>query len=110
MKYRSEAAVEVHITAERCGPDWVIRVHDNGIGIAKEHHRFVFGLFKRMHAGDIPGTGIGLAICKRIVEGLGGVIWVESEPGAGSTFCFTLAAGEETVSTPVKSAAAKDQN
>jgi two-component system, chemotaxis family, sensor kinase Cph1 len=91
-KYRSEAAVEVHITAQRVGADWVIRVRDNGIGIKKEHHRRIFDLFSRLHTEDIAGTGLGLALCKKIVEGLGGAIWVESEPGAGSTFCFTLAA------------------
>ena len=91
VKYRSEAAVEVHITAQRSGPDWVIRIHDNGIGITKEHHRRIFALFTRLHADEIPGTGIGLALCKKIVEGMGGTIWVESEPGAGSTFCFTVA-------------------
>jgi chemotaxis family two-component system sensor kinase Cph1 len=92
VKYQSEEAVEVHITAERSGPDWVIRVRDNGIGITKEHHRRVFGLFTRLHTEEVPGTGIGLALCKKIVEGLAGTIWVESEPGTGSTFCFTVAA------------------
>jgi signal transduction histidine kinase len=62
------------------------------MGITKEHHRRVFGLFTRLHTEEIPGTGIGLALCQKIVEGLGGTIWVESEPGAGSTFCFTVAA------------------
>lgn len=95
LKYRSEAAVEVHISAERFGRAWVIRVRDNGIGIAEEHHHRVFGLFTRLHGDEIPGTGIGLAVCKKIVEGLGGTIWVESEPGAGSTFCFTVAAERE---------------
>lgn len=92
VKYRSEAAVEVHITADRSGPDWVIRVRDNGIGISKEHHRRVFGRFTRLHNEEIPGMGIGLAVCKKIVEGLGGTIWLESAPRAGSTFCFTVAA------------------
>ena len=100
VKYRSEAPAAVQITAERCGPDWIIRVRDNGIGIPKEHHRRVFCLFTRLHAGEIPGTGIGLAVCKKIVEGLGGAIWVESEPGAGSTFCFTAAAGLEKSGMP----------
>ena len=95
VKYRSAAAIKVRITAERCGPDWVIRIRDNGIGITKEHHRRIFGLFTRLNTGKIPGTGIGLAVCKQIVEGLGGSIWVESEPGAGSTFCFTVAAGQQ---------------
>jgi light-regulated signal transduction histidine kinase (bacteriophytochrome) len=72
--------------------DWIIRVRDNGIGIAKEHHHRVFGLSKRVKAGEIRGTGIGLTVCKKIVEALGGTIWVDSEAGAGSTFCFTIAA------------------
>jgi PAS domain S-box-containing protein len=71
VKYRSEEAVEVRITAERFGPDWVIRIRDNGIGITKEHHRRIFALFARLHS-EIPGTGLGLALCKKIVEGLGG--------------------------------------
>jgi PAS domain S-box-containing protein len=91
VKYRSEAPTVIRITAERSGRDWVIKIHDNGVGIEKEHHQTVFGLFMRLHTQEIPGTGIGLAICKKIVEGMGGKIWVESEPGAGSTFCFTVA-------------------
>lgn len=91
VKYRSESPVVIRITAERTGRDWVIKIHDNGIGIEKEYHQTVFGLFMRLHTQEIPGTGIGLAICKKIVEEMGGKIWVESEPGAGSTFCFTVA-------------------
>ena len=68
VKYRSEAAVEVHITAERFGPDWVTRIRDNGIGIPKEHQRRVFGLFTRLHTEEIAGTGIGLAVCKRSLK------------------------------------------
>lgn len=92
VKYRSGRVVEIQVTAERIGRDWVIRVRDNGIGIRKEDHYRVFGLFRRLHSEEIPGTGIGLAVCKKVVEGLGGTIWVESEPGSGSTFCFTVAA------------------
>ena len=92
VKYRTEMAIEVRIDAERLGPDWVIRIHDNGIGIPTEHHRRVFCLFTRLHGEDMPGAGVGLAVCKKIVEGMGGAIWVESEPGAGSTFCFTVGA------------------
>jgi signal transduction histidine kinase len=65
-------------------------VADNGIGIDVQHHRTIFGVFKRLHGKNIPGTGIGLAICKRIVERLGGQIWIESAEGTGATFCFTL--------------------
>ncbi len=90
MKYRSAAPVKIRITAESYGPDWIIKVHDNGIGIAPEHHQRVFGLFARLHTHEIPGAGIGLAVCKKIVEARGGAIWVESAPGAGSTFCFTI--------------------
>jgi light-regulated signal transduction histidine kinase (bacteriophytochrome) len=100
LKYRSEAAVEVRITAERFGSDWTIKVRDNGIGIPKEQHQFIFGIFARLHAEAIPGTGIGLATCKKIVEGLGGAIWVESEPGAGSTFCFTVPGGQDRLVLP----------
>jgi PAS domain S-box-containing protein len=101
VKYRSDAALEVHISAERFGADWFIKICDNGIGIPKEHHRRVFGLFTRLHTEKIPGTGIGLAVCKKIVEGLGGTIWVESEPGAWSKFCFTIAADRGKSRMPV---------
>lgn len=92
VKYRSKAPAEIRITARRSGPDWVIKIHDNGIGIPKEHHQRVFGLFTRLHTHEVPGAGIGLAVCKKIIEERGGAIWVESEPGAGSTFCFTISA------------------
>ena len=92
VKYRSAAPVKIRITAESYGPDWIIKVHDNGIGMAPEDQHRVFGLFTRLHTHEIPGAGIGLAVCKKIVEARGGAIWVESEPGAGSTFCFTIGA------------------
>jgi signal transduction histidine kinase len=69
-----------------------LRVQDNGIGIAAEYHERIFGVFKRLHTSSVPGTGIGLAICKKIAEHYGGSIWVESEEGAGSTFHVTLPA------------------
>jgi PAS domain S-box-containing protein len=95
IKYRSEAPVRIHVTAERMGRQWAIKVQDNGVGIAAENFERVFGLFKRLHGPETPGAGIGLAICRKIIEAMGGVIWVESEPGSGSVFCFTVAAAEE---------------
>jgi signal transduction histidine kinase len=89
IKYRSDSPIQIRIAAEQAGSDWIIKVTDNGVGIAPEYHDQVFGLFKRLHGRDIPGTGVGLAICKKIVEGMGGKIWVESEVAKGSTFCFT---------------------
>jgi PAS domain S-box-containing protein len=94
IKYRSEAPVEIHITAERMGAVWLIRVQDNGIGIAKENHERIFGLLKRLHGPEIPGVGIGLALCRKQVEGWGGTMYVQSELGKGSTFCFTIPALE----------------
>ncbi len=90
IKYRSDAAIEINISAERSGREWIVKVKDNGIGIAPEYHAQIFGLLKRLHGREVPGTGIGLAICKKIVEVMGGRIWVESEPGKGSVFCFTV--------------------
>jgi PAS domain S-box-containing protein len=100
IKYRSERPIEIHITAEQLGQECIVRVKDNGIGIAPEYRDYVFGLFKRLHDRDIPGTGIGLAICKKILEGMGGRIWVESELGKGSTFCFSAAAAEALAAAP----------
>jgi signal transduction histidine kinase len=91
IKYRSAAPVEIHVTAERLGPEWIIKVRDNGIGIAPEHHERVFGLFNRLHGPETPGAGIGLAICRKIIDAMGGAIWVEPAPGSGSIFCFTIA-------------------
>jgi PAS domain S-box-containing protein len=90
VKYRSERPLEIHISAVPRGRDWVIRVNDNGLGIAAQDHERIFMPFIRLVNRDIPGTGLGLAVCKKIVEGLGGTIWVDSELGAGSTFSFTI--------------------
>jgi chemotaxis family two-component system sensor kinase Cph1 len=90
IKYRGETQPRIHITAQRRGSEWEIAVADNGIGIAPEYHQKIFGVFKRLHGKSIPGTGIGLAICQRVVERHGGRIWVESQQNAGATFRFTL--------------------
>ena len=93
IKYRRpEESPRVHISAQRCGDEWVIAVRDNGIGIPREYAERIFGVFKRLHGNDIPGTGIGLAICRGIVEKHGGRIWVDSELGQGSVFYFSLPA------------------
>jgi light-regulated signal transduction histidine kinase (bacteriophytochrome) len=83
----------VQVNARKHIERWIFSVKDDGIGIAPEFQEKVFGLFKRLHTGDqYAGTGIGLPICQRIVERHDGRIWVESEPGKGSTFYFTLPA------------------
>jgi len=91
LKYRSEAPPRIHISAEKeCGK-WKLGVADNGIGIDGQYHQQVFGLFKRLHGtGKYAGSGIGLAICQKIVERYGGRMWIESESGKGSKFFFTL--------------------
>jgi PAS domain S-box-containing protein len=96
LKFRRDEPPLVEITANARGEQWVFRVRDNGIGIQPRHRERVFGIFERLHtAGEYPGTGIGLSICKRIVQRHGGRIWVESEPGRGSDFFFTLPSAPE---------------
>jgi light-regulated signal transduction histidine kinase (bacteriophytochrome) len=93
LKYRSAGVPpEVRISAARTGNEWVVAVRDNGIGFDMQYAERIFGLFKRLHKADYPGTGIGLAICKRIVERCRGRMWAVSEPGQGSTFYFSLPA------------------
>ncbi|MDH3582595.1 MAG: ATP-binding protein [Phycisphaerae bacterium] len=93
IKFHGAEPPLVHVTASRRGDQWVLSVADNGIGIDREHRLEVFRMFRRVHAeGDFAGSGIGLATCRKIVERHGGQIWVDSEPGHGSTFHFSLAA------------------
>jgi PAS domain S-box-containing protein len=95
IKFRGEQPARIHISARRDGSDWVIAVRDHGIGIAPEHRERIFVMFQRLHGREeYLGTGIGLAICKRIVERLGGRIWVESVPERGANFLFTVRAAE----------------
>jgi PAS domain S-box-containing protein len=91
IRYRGERAPLIHVKAVAEDGRWLFSVQDNGIGIGPEYQEQIFGIFKRLHsAAQYPGTGMGLAICKRIIERTGGRIWVESDPGNGSTFYFTI--------------------
>ena len=90
IKYRSDDPPRIHLSAEWREREWVLSVRDNGVGIPPEYAQQIFKIFKRLHGQDYPGTGIGLAICQRIVETYGGRIWVESGDGKGACFCFTL--------------------
>ncbi len=90
LKYRDGRRPHVELSSVERAGDVTIRVRDNGIGVPADQRERIFGVFKRLHGRDVPGNGIGLAICHRIVTHYGGRIWVESNEGAGSTFAFTL--------------------
>jgi signal transduction histidine kinase len=90
MKYKGAAAPVINVTANQEQDIWVFSVQDNGMGIHRDYHETIFNPFKRLHGPEFAGTGVGLAICRRIVERNRGRIWVESAPGSGSTFFFTV--------------------
>jgi PAS domain S-box-containing protein len=95
LKYRGDRVPRIHVSAERNRQEWIFSVRDNGIGIDPKYHERIFGMFQRLHLPDeYPGMGIGLTLCKRIVERHGGHIWVESTPEKGSEFFFAIPAGE----------------
>jgi len=99
IKYRSKTKPRIHISSYQQGDEFLISIKDNGIGIGPAYHRHIFGVFKRLHGREVPGTGMGLPICQKIVERYGGRIWVESELGNGATFSFRLPGSPSRVAT-----------
>jgi signal transduction histidine kinase len=105
VKYRGADPPIVAISAAQDGADWIFSVKDNGLGIDPEHGNTVFDPFKRLHGREYPGNGVGLAICRRIVERHGGRIWVESEAGRGANFSFTIPCEKKPAAAPQASKA-----
>ncbi|TAK09029.1 MAG: PAS domain S-box protein [Candidatus Manganitrophaceae bacterium] len=98
IKFHGAAPPQIHLSAQERPREWLFSIQDNGIGLDPEYKERIFILFQRLHGrGEYPGTGIGLAICRKIVERHGGIIWVESTPNQGATFYFTLAKKGEPV-------------
>jgi light-regulated signal transduction histidine kinase (bacteriophytochrome) len=91
LKYhRGGVMPEIEVKAEPCAGKWLFSVSDNGQGFKMKYAEQIFGIFKRLHGKDVPGSGVGLAICKAVIERHGGNIWANSEEGHGTTFYFTL--------------------
>jgi signal transduction histidine kinase len=90
IKFCGSRPPVIHVSCDKKGGEWLFCVKDNGIGMDPKYADRIFNIFQRLHGRDVPGIGIGLAICKRIVERHGGCIWVESETGKGASFCFTI--------------------
>jgi light-regulated signal transduction histidine kinase (bacteriophytochrome) len=91
IKFRSHVSPQVHVSARAKGNEWIFSVQDNGVGIDPQFFDRIFTIFQRLHGrNEYPGTGIGLTVSKKIVERHGGRIWLESEPGKGTTFYFTI--------------------
>jgi light-regulated signal transduction histidine kinase (bacteriophytochrome) len=91
VKFRGKEPPLIHVSAEKKPDEWIFSVRDNGIGIDPKYSERIFQIFQRLHSRkDYPGTGIGLALCKKIVERHGGRIWVNSEPGKGTVIYFNI--------------------
>jgi signal transduction histidine kinase len=90
LKYHGGNQPRIHISATTAASGWQFEVRDNGVGIQPEYRDRIFEIFERLEPKKYPGTGIGLAVCKKIIHRHGGRIWVESIEGSGSTFCFTI--------------------